>query len=108
VETGKQVALFLRDHSVAVSSALFSVDGRFLVTASADRTARVWEVATGKELFTLRHKHSVNFAVMTSDGQRLATAAETVRIWQLDPLSIALSRKPRELLPYERERYGIK
>jgi WD40 repeat protein len=108
VETGKRVVLFLRDHSRAVSSARFGTDGRYLVTSSRDRTARIWDTATGKELFTLRHKYGVTRAVMTGDGRRVATAAETVRIWQLDALSVALGRKPRELSPDERERYGIK
>jgi WD40 repeat protein len=107
VRTGKPVVVF-RGHSGAVTSALFSPDGRFVVTASLDRTVRVWEAATGKELFTLRHAHEVKLAMMTSDGRRVATAADTIRIWQLEPLAIALRRKPRELSSNERERYGIK
>ena len=42
------------------------------------------------------------------DGRRLATASDTVRIWDLDPLPIAIQRKPRELSSYEKERFGIK
>lgn len=78
------------------------------MTASKDRTDRVWEAATGKELFTLRHRRAAKLAMIAGDGSRLATAAETVRIWRPDPLSIALGRKPRELSPEEREKYGIK
>ena len=40
-----------------VKSAAFSPDGRFVVTASWDRTARVWEAATGKAIGEpLRHE----------------------------------------------------
>ena len=107
VQTGKQLVTF-RGHSGAVRSALFSTDGRFVVTASEDQTARVWDAATGKEVLLLRHKGSVQFAVMTPDGRRVATASDTVRIWDLQPLPIAIQRKPRELSSYERERFGIK
>ena len=42
------------------NSAAFSPDGRFVVTASVDRTARVWEAATGKAIGEpLRHEKAV-------------------------------------------------
>jgi eukaryotic-like serine/threonine-protein kinase len=107
VLTGKQVVTFGSELG-AVKSALFSSDGRMVVTASDDQTARIWDAVTGKELLVLRHKEAVQFAVMFPDGRRLATASDTVRIWDLDPLPIAIQRKPRELTSYERERFGIK
>jgi WD40 repeat protein len=107
VKTGKQLVAF-RGHSGALSSALLSSDGRFVITASDDQTARVWDAATGKELLLLRHKGGVAFALMTPDGKRVATASDTVRLWDLDPLPIAVRRKPRDLSPYEREHFGIK
>ncbi len=107
VQTGKQLVAF-RGHSGALRSALFSTDGRFVVTASDDQTARVWDVATGKEVHLLRHKAGVQFAVMTPDGRRVATASDTVRVWDLELLPIAVQRKPRELSSDERERFGIR
>ena len=107
VETGKQLVTF-RGHSGALKSALWSQDGRFVVTASDDMTARVWDAATGKEVHLLRHKASVAFATMTADDRRVVTASDTVRIWDLDPLPIAMQRKPRDLSPYEKDRFGIK
>jgi WD40 repeat protein/serine/threonine protein kinase len=107
VLTGKQVVTFGSELG-AVKSALFSTDGRFVVTASDDQTARIWDAATGKELLVLRHKEGVQYAVMFPDGRHLATASDTVRIWDVDPLPIAIQRKPRELSSYERERFGIK
>ena len=107
VETGKQLVAF-RGISALLNSALFSTDGRFVVTASNDQTARVWNAATGKELYTLRHKDSVRLAVMSPDSRHVATASDTVRIWQLDLLPIATRHKPRELSPEEKDRFAIR
>jgi WD40 repeat protein len=93
VDTGQRRVVF-RSPSQGVNSAVFSADGRFVVTALRDRTARVWDAATGKELFTLRHQHEVKFAMMTSDGRRVATAA-----WGHGPyleLGPALHRTPTQ------------
>jgi WD40 repeat protein len=93
-------------HSGHPRSAVFSGNGRFVVTASDDQTARVWEVATGQELYTLRHKNAVEFALQSDDGRLVATASDTVRIWRLDPLALAIHRKPRELTSSERNRFA--
>ena len=42
-------------------SAAFSPDGSRIVTASKDRTARIWDTATGKEIAVLRGH--VNFVI---------------------------------------------
>jgi WD40 repeat protein len=67
-----------------VYSAAFSPDGSRIVTASADKTARIWDVATSKEIAVLRgHDGSVNSAAFSPDGSRIVTASDdnTTRIW---------------------------
>ena len=50
----------LRGHEDAVISAQFSPDGKTVVTASWDKTARLWDAASGRELQVLRgHEGSV-------------------------------------------------
>jgi WD40 repeat protein len=44
----------LSGHEGSVFSAEFSPDGTRIVTASADKTARIWDAATGKEIAVLR------------------------------------------------------
>jgi WD40 repeat protein len=46
--SGKEVGQPLR-HRGRVHSATFSPNGKSVVTASADKTARVWEVLIGSE-----------------------------------------------------------
>jgi WD40 repeat protein len=107
--TGKQL-LVLRGHIMSVQHAAFSADGKRIVTASDDETARVWDAETGAEIFTLAgHTAAVLTAVFSPDGKSVATGSAdgTARIWPLDPLPVALSRKPRELTADERERFGI-
>ena len=67
-----------------VNTAVFSVDGTLIVTASQDRTARVWDASTGKEKGVLRgHESEVVSAVFSADGTRILTASwdDTFRLW---------------------------
>jgi AAA-like domain/WD domain, G-beta repeat len=74
----------LRGHTDAVNNAVFSPDGKRVVTASDDNTARVWDAANGTPLTELRgHTGAVNNAVFSPDGKRVVTASsdKTARIW---------------------------
>jgi len=57
--------------------------GARLLTASADKTARAWDVATGKELVRLGHDDTVDVVAFSPDGARLLTASrdKTARVW---------------------------
>src|SRR5262249_19515896 len=43
----------LRGHTLALGGLAYSADGRYLATGSYDRSAKVWDAATAKELATL-------------------------------------------------------
>jgi dipeptidyl aminopeptidase/acylaminoacyl peptidase len=71
-------------HGSEVKSAQFSPDGQRVVTASADNTARLWDVASGKPIGELmKHDSTVNSAQFSPDGQRVVTASldHTARLW---------------------------
>ncbi len=71
----------------AVLSARFSPDGQEIVTANRDRTASLWDVASGDRLkqFEEGHEFLTTSAVFFPDGRRLATGAgdNSVRIWDV-------------------------
>jgi WD40 repeat protein len=45
--------VILRGHKGIVNSAAFSTDRTRVVTASHDKTARIWDAATGNEIIVL-------------------------------------------------------
>ena len=73
-------------HSNWVLSAQFSPDGQNIVSASSDRTVRVWSAATGECVQTLAgHGDWVNSVQFSPDGQSIVSASfdKTVRVWDL-------------------------
>jgi WD40 repeat protein len=64
----------------------FSSDGRWVASANFDKTARVWDAATGKELFILRgHSDTVRAVAFSPDSKRLASVGDDRmgRLWDL-------------------------
>lgn len=71
-------------HSDVVNAIAFSPDSKRVVTGSDDRTARVWEVATGKTILVLKgHTFTVATAAYSPDGKYIITSSEdkTERVW---------------------------
>ena len=76
--------LLLGGHEDTVCSAEFGPKGSHIVTASYDKTARIWDATTGKELMVFRGHHSViSSAAFSPDGLHVVTASwdRTGRIW---------------------------
>jgi WD40 repeat protein len=75
----------LQGHTGALRSAAFSPDGKRVVTASLDQTARLWDVETGKEIVALRgHTNAAWSATFSPDGKRVATASEDrITLWDI-------------------------
>jgi WD40 repeat protein len=100
----------LQGHAAAVTSVAFSSEGTSIVTASADRTARVWTIRTGSKggervplpstvasARILTHGGIVTGAAFSHDGQTIVTTSDdaTVRMWP------AAQREPRTLGVHE-------
>ncbi len=60
----------------AVKAVALSPDGKHLATALEDHTIKVWDVAAGKELYTLKgHKAVATALCFSPDGKHLATGS---------------------------------
>ncbi len=73
-----------KGHNEPVKSIGFSPDGKFLVTGSRDKTAILWEVATGREIRTFHgHGHTVTAITFHPTRSLLFTgsADEKVYVW---------------------------
>ncbi len=82
-----RVRMTLRGHTGYVYDATFSPDGKLIATASQDKTAKIWDAATGKELLTLTgHTDRITKVAFSPDGKRLATAStdKTTKVWDLN------------------------
>lgn len=85
VATGKAL-VNLRGHTSFVRKAIFSHDGKYVLTASGDNTAQLWDPTTGKNLFILRgHTALVENMAFSSDSRYIVTASydKTSRIWEV-------------------------
>lgn len=76
----------LRGHQEPVRHIAFSADGRLVATSSEDKTARVWDTATGKAVAVLAgHMKAVEASAFDRDGKRLTTVSKdgTARQWDV-------------------------
>jgi WD40 repeat protein len=73
-------------HPSTSRDAAISPDGKTVATSGNDKTAKLWDFATGKEILTfVGHTDSVVDLEFSPDGNRLATAStdETAKVWDV-------------------------
>jgi len=76
-------------HDDRVVAVAFSPDGRYLATASADTTARVWDLRatdpSASPIVLRGHDDAVKGVAFSPDGRYLATGSDdmTARVWDL-------------------------
>jgi WD40 repeat protein len=86
--TGGERAV-LRGHEGLIRMARFSPDGKRVVTASEDRTVRVWDSGRGTPVACFRgHTRTARFAAFRLDGESVVSLAEddTFRFWRVQPV----------------------
>ncbi len=64
-----------------------TADGRWAVSASRDKTLKVWDLGSGQLVRTLEgHTNVVTGVAVTADGRWAVSASEdeTLKVWDLD------------------------
>ncbi|WP_414623258.1 eIF2A-related protein [Calothrix sp. CCY 0018] len=79
-------------HEGTITSVNWSHDGKYLITGSTDKTARIWNLS-GKLIVPLKgHQGGVYSAEFSSDGRHILTSSKdkTVRIWDFSGSQLAI------------------
>jgi WD40 repeat protein len=74
----------LRGHQGPVVSATFSRDGKHILTASHDGTARLWDARSGENLALLKSDGTpLRFALFSADGKVIVTGSQSnaAQLW---------------------------
>ncbi len=95
------------NHQDEVVGAAFSPDGARILTASADKTAKLWDATSGKLIASFDHLGSVVHALFSPDGARILTVSvdNTAKLWDLPrassspPFSIRIGSGTAHLVP---------
>ncbi len=71
------------NHQGEVVGAAFSPDGTRILTASADKTAKLWDATSGKLIGSFDHLAGVLHASFSPNGTRILTASvdNTAKLW---------------------------
>ncbi|MHB1422278.1 MAG: beta-propeller domain-containing protein [Gemmataceae bacterium] len=90
VATGEAVREEALGSEIMPRPAAFSPDGQRVLTVCQDRCARIWDIATGKQIGSaFPHAAALVQASFSLNGQRVLTASMdgTARVWMAPPLS---------------------
>ena len=100
--SGPRPLLYLRGHTQSVMQVAISPDSRWIASASADETIRIWDILRGQSIFTLTgHTGPVNSIAFSSTGEKYVLASGgsdgTVRLWEWEdaehpPQSMVLAK----------------
>jgi WD40 repeat protein len=75
-----------KNSNIWVTAVAFSPDGRFVVTGSRDRSAHLWNAATGQEVRRFQgHQGDIAAVAFSPDGKLLLTGSDdnTARVWEV-------------------------
>jgi WD40 repeat protein len=88
VDTGKEIRNFLVPEKPAVVMGVrFLPDGKRGISAAMDGSVRVWDLETGKQLYSLPHPGGAYDLAVSADGRRAVTPGygdRCVRLWDLE------------------------
>ena len=84
LETGVQLPIKLQ-HKEAINDLKFSPNGDFLISASDDNTAVLWDIDSGKKVREFQHDSRVNTLLVISE-QQVVTGCEdgSANVWDFE------------------------
>jgi WD40 repeat protein len=85
--TAVRAKVRLQGHQASTYWVCYSPDGKRIVTAAHDRTVRVWDAASGKELGSLPNQNGMVRKISFSpDGRRVAVLAsdQALQTWDME------------------------
>jgi WD40 repeat protein/serine/threonine protein kinase len=75
----------LKGHGKTVTGVAFAAGGQHVISCSSENTLRIWDPATGREVFRFKtaHVHPITCVAVSADGRRAASGGEdyVVKIW---------------------------
>ena len=100
---------FLEGHSGRIYSIAFAPDGKQLVTASLDKTARIWSAQGAPIAVLAGHQDRIYRAEFSPDGHWLLTGSRdgSIRVWKRPTRSTAQVEVLSTFLPLEADAGGV-
>ncbi len=85
LRTGKEIRSF-KGHQYRINAVVFSHDGKSALSASYDKSIKLWDINTGKEIRTFNgHQESVNTVAFSPDGKSILSGSsdKTIKLWNI-------------------------
>ncbi len=90
--------VLLQGHEGSISSATYSPSGTQILTASQDKTARLWDALSGKPVGEpMRHEGTLDSAIFSPNGTRILTSSWQDRsawLWDLSGKQVGETMVP--------------
>src|SRR5919199_281175 len=103
----------LTGHTDSVNAVDVSRDGRYVLTGSDDKTARLWDAQSGQELREFIGSSQLSAVAFSPDGAEVLTGGfgdRIVRLWRTDyhdVIRLVCEHLPRDFTSTERVQYDI-
>lgn len=97
LKSGLAKGLFLKGGHL--TAATLSADGKLAASGNSSGIIKIWNVATGKETFTLRgHSGRILSARFSKDGDKIVSSADdsTIRLW-----NVATGKEIAQLISFD-------
>lgn len=78
--TGTMVNKF-KGHTGKITSIAVSKDARYIISGSVDKTARMWDTKTGRNVLVLTHKNPVIQVALSPEAHKIVTTDGRAYKW---------------------------